>query len=111
MCKEYSRYDKNLKLSVVKTYLKSNVSAEVLAKEYGVKSDTQILDWVKKYKELGERAFDKRRSSKKMILKKIEIASNEKNISIKKENKYLRMENEYLKKLYILQLEEQSTEL
>ena len=42
MCKEYSRYDKKLKLSVVKTYLKSNVSAEMLAKEYGVKSDTQI---------------------------------------------------------------------
>lgn len=50
MCREYSRYDKNLKLSVVKAYLKSNVSAEMLAKEYGVKSDTQILDWVKKYK-------------------------------------------------------------
>ena len=105
MCREYSRYDKNLKLSVVKAYLKSNVSAEMLAKEYGVKSDTQILDWVKKYKELGEKAFDRRRSSKNMILKKI------KNISKKKENKYLRMENEYLKKLYILQLEEIDIEL
>ena len=99
MCREYSRYDKNLKLSVVKAYLKSNVSAEMLAKEYGVKSDTQILDWVKKYKELGEKAFDRRRSSKNMILKKIKNISNEKNLSIKKENKYLRMENEYLKKL------------
>lgn len=111
MCKEYSRYDKNLKLSVVKTYLKSNVSAEMLAKEYGVKSDTQILDWVKKYKKLGERAFDRRRISKNVILKKIKTASTEKNISIKKENKYLRIENEYLKKLYILQLEESNTEL
>lgn len=78
MCKEYSRYDKNLKLSVVKTYLKSNVSAEMLAKEYGVKSDTQILDWVKKYKKLGERAFDKRRIGKNVILKKIKTASTEK---------------------------------
>ncbi|AVQ31259.1 MULTISPECIES: helix-turn-helix domain-containing protein [Fusobacterium] len=111
MCREYSRYDKNLKLSVVKAYLKSNVSAEMLAKEYGVKSDTQILDWVKKYKELGEKAFDRRRSSKNMILKKIKNISNEKNLSIKKENKYLRMENEYLKKLYILQLEEIDIEL
>ena len=111
MCREYSRYDKNLKLSVVKAYLKSNVSAEMLAKEYGVKSDTQILDWVKKYKELGEKAFDRRRSSKNMILKKIKNISNEKNLSIKKENKYLRMENEYLKKLYILQLEEIYIEL
>ena len=111
MCREYSRYDKNLKLSVVKAYLKSNVSAEMLAKEYGVKSDTQILDWVKKYKELGEKAFDRRRSSKNMILKKIKDISNEKNLSIKKENKYLRMENEYLKKLYILQLEEIDIEL
>lgn len=111
MCREYSRYDKNLKLSVVKAYLKSNVSAEMLAKEYGVKSDTQILDWVKKYKELGEKAFDRRRSSKNMILKKIKNISNEKNLSIKKENKYLRMENEYLKKLYIPQLEEIDIEL
>lgn len=110
MCREYSRYDKNLKLSVVKAYLKSNVSADMLAKEYGVKSDTQILDWVKKYKELGEKAFDKRRSSKNMILKKIKTVFNDKNISIKKENKYLRMENEYLKKLYILQLEETDIE-
>ena len=70
MCREYSRYDKNLKLSVVKAYLKSNVSAEMLAKEYGVKSDTQILDWVKKYKELGEKAFDRRRSSKKYDFKR-----------------------------------------
>ena len=46
-----------------------------------------------------------------LILKKIKTASTEKNISIKKENKYLRMENEYLKKLYILQLEESNTEL
>ena len=83
----------------------------MLAKEYGVKSDTQILDWVKKYKELGEKAFDRRRSSKNMILKKIKNISNEKNLSIKKENKYLRMENEYLKKLYILQLEEIDIEL
>ncbi len=110
MCREYSRYDKNLKLSVVKAYLKSNVSAEMLAKEYGVKSDTQILNWVKKYKELGEKAFD-RRSSKNMILKKIKSISTDKNISLKKENKYLRMENEYLKKLYILQLEETDIEL
>ena len=111
MCREYSRYDKNLKLSVVKAYLKSNVSAEMLAKEYGVKSDTQILDWGKKYKELGEKAFDRRRNSKNIILKKIKNISNDKNISIKKENKYLRMENEYLKKLYILQLEETDIEL
>ena len=111
MCREYSRYDKNLKLSVVKAYLKSNVSAEMLAKEYGVKSDTQILDWVKKYKELGEKAFDKKKKKKNMILKKIKNISNEKNLSIKKENKYLRMENEYLKKLYILQLEEIDIEL
>lgn len=46
-----------------------------------------------------------------MILKKIKNISNEKNLSIKKENKYLRMENEYLKKLYILQLEEIDIEL
>lgn len=57
MCKEYSRYDKNLKLSVVKTYLKSNVSAEMLAKEYGVKSDTQILDWVKKIQKIRRKGF------------------------------------------------------
>ncbi len=110
MCREYSRYDKNLKLSVVKEYLKSNVSAEMLAKEYGVKSDTQILNWVKKYKELGEIAFDKR-PNRNMILKKIKTPSNEKNVSLKKENKHLKMENEFLKKLYILQLEETNIEL
>lgn len=103
---EYNRYSKKLKLAAVKTYLSSNISAEVLAKNLGVKSDTQILDWVRKYKELGEAAFDRKR---KIIIDEKKIERKKKRLSLKKENEYLKMENEYLKKLYVLQLKERGT--
>lgn len=103
MCKSYSRYSKKLKLTAVKTYLNSDISAELLAKNLGVKSDTQILEWVKKYKELGEIAFDRKR---KIIIKTEMTETEKKRRSLKKENEHLKMENEYLKKLYILQKQE-----
>ena len=103
---EYNRYSKKLKLAAVKTYLGSNISAEVLAKNLGVKSDTQILDWVKKYKELGEAAFDRKR---KIIIDEKKMERERRKLSLKKENEYLRMENDYLKKLYILQMKERGT--
>ena len=50
---------------------------------------------------MGEKAFDKKSKVKKTISVK-----EKKIVSLKKENELLKIENEYLKKLYILQLEE-----
>lgn len=99
--KKYNKYSKELKLKAVKLYLSSNISAENIAKTLGIKSDTQIHGWIKKYNQLGEKAFDKKSKVKKTISVK-----EKKIVSLKKENELLKIENEYLKKLYILQLEE-----
>ena len=100
--KKYNRYSKELKLKAVKLYLSSDISAENIAKTLGIKSDTQIHSWIKKYNQLGEKAFEKKSSK----IKKAPSLKEKKEINLKKENKNLKIENEYLKKLYILQLEE-----
>ena len=99
--KKYNRYSKELKLKAVKLYLSSDISAENIAKTLGIKSDTQIHSWIKKYNQLGEKAFDK-----KSKVKKTRSVQEKKIVSLKKGSELLKIENEYLKKLYILQLEE-----
>lgn len=97
---KYNKYSKELKLKAVKLYLGSNISAENIAKTLGIKSDTQIHSWIKKYNQFGEKAFDKKNKVKKSL-----GIREKKMISLKKENENLKIENEYLKKLYLLQLE------
>ena len=52
-----SKYSKELKLSVVKRYLKGDVSAYDLADEIGSKQSV-VRKWIKKYLAFGESAFD-----------------------------------------------------
>lgn len=99
--KKYSKYTKELKLKAVKLYLSSNISAVSIAKSLDIKSDTQIHNWVKKYNQLGEKAFDN-----KKVVKQYKSKKEKRLLSLKKENKILKIENEYLKKLYALQLEQ-----
>lgn len=99
--KKYSKYTKELKLKAVKLYLSSNISAVSIAKSLDIKSDTQIHNWVKKYNQLGEKAFDD-----KKVVKQYKSKKAKRLLSLKKENKILKIENEYLKKLYALQLEQ-----
>ncbi|MDO4589087.1 MAG: transposase [Fusobacterium sp.] len=99
--KKYSKYTKELKLKAVKLYLSSNISAVSIAKSLDIKSDTQIHNWVKKYNQLGEKVFDD-----KKVVKQYKSKKSKRLLSLKKENKILKIENEYLKKLYALQLEQ-----
>lgn len=99
--KKYSKYTKELKLKAVKLYLSSNISAVSIAKSLDIKSDTQIHNWVKKYNQLGEKAFDN-----KKVVKQYKSKKEKRLLSLKKENNILKIENEYLKKLYALQLEQ-----
>ena len=93
--KKYNRYSKKLKLKAVKLYLSSDISAENIAKTLGIKSDTQIHSWIKKYNQLGEKAFEKKSSK----IKKAPSLKEKKEINLKKENELLKIENEYLKKV------------
>lgn len=92
-----NKYSKEFKLAVVKRYLKGNGGYQTVADEMKVKNDSQVAAWVKKYNLLGETAFDvETRGKTKGPLKG---RPKTKFKSIEEEIEYLRMENEYLKKL------------
>lgn len=69
--------------------------------QFNLKSDSQIVSWTKKYLELGDCAFDVENRGKASGFGK----GRSKKIfsSLEEEIKYLKMENEYLKKLRALQ--------
>ncbi|WP_438285207.1 IS3 family transposase [Bacillus pseudomycoides] len=50
----FNTYSDELKLSAVQSYLNGEGSYQVIAKQYNIRSSTQLKDWVKKYKELGD---------------------------------------------------------
>ena len=60
-----AKYSKELKLEIVKKYLKGE-SASVLANNYGMTHNmrTRIVRWVHKYEKLGESAFDESNNNK-----------------------------------------------
>lgn len=97
MSKINNRYSKEFKLAVVKRYLEGNGGYLTVAKEMNVKNDSQVAAWVKKFKLLGETAFDFETRGK--VKGPIKGRPRTKFNSLEEEIEYLRMENEYLKKL------------
>ena len=53
------KYSKELKLKVVKYYLKHKQGYVSTAKHFGNVSDTMVLHWVRKYKERGEEGLER----------------------------------------------------
>ena len=49
--KHTTRYSPELKLSVVKAYLSGQGSLRELCRRYSIRSDRQLLDWIRKYNE------------------------------------------------------------
>ena len=97
MCQKNNKYSKELKLKIAKEYLNSSISYDKLAKKYKVKSSTQVTNWVKKYQELGDKAFDTDGRGKAKGPRKGRPKT--KFQSIEEEVEYLRMQVDYLKKL------------
>lgn len=91
-----SKYTKNLKLKIVKSYLNKEKSLQRLADEYGIKSKTQIYNWIKKYEEEGEDAFkfEKRGNPTSQRLVKDELIFE----NLEDEIQVLRLENSYLRR-------------
>ena len=98
---KFKRYSKEHKLKAVHMYLTGNMSFNNVAINLNIKSDTQVKNWVKLYSKYGESAFDLetrgRRDNGKIGRSKTKFKTTE------EELEYLRMENEYLKKLRALQ--------
>lgn len=67
----------------------------------GLKSDAQVMAWTNKYLEQGENAFDIDMRGKSLGERRGRPKT--KFLSLEEEIKYLKMENEYLKKLQALQ--------
>ncbi|AUM96126.1 TPA: transposase [Clostridium botulinum] len=98
MSKKNNQYSKELK--AVNMYIDSGMSALQVAKILNVKCKTQIQRWVKLYEDKGNTAFDEENRGKATGPRKGK--SKTKFHSVEEELNYLRMENEFLKKLYSL---------
>ena len=92
-----NKYSKEFKLEIVKIYLAGGISTRELARKNEMKSSTQIKLWLKQYAELGSTAFNEETRGRKAGAGK--GRPKEKFSSEQEELRYLRMENEYLKKL------------
>ena len=98
---KYVYHDLEFKRKLVMLYLGGNGGYRALAREFGLKQDAQLRDWVKKYKkgDLTEENSDRR--GKCTFKKKIFKNRDE-------EKEYLKLENEYLKKKLLLMGESES---
>lgn len=86
----FLHYPIELKMQAVRLVVDENMSLREVAKQLGVRSKTQVLNWVKDYQsgvDIESQALRKGRPKAKFA-------------SIEEEMAYLKAENEYLKKLY-----------
>lgn len=100
MSKKHKKYSKELKLKAVNLYIKEGYSSYKIAEMLNIRSKTQVQNWIKDYKNKGETAFNEETRGR---FKNISLENdNRKFKSVEEELKYLRMENEFLKKLSTL---------
>src|SRR5690625_137789 len=59
-----AKYDFEFKLKVVKEYLNGTLGYQLLARKYGIPSESPIKAWVRFYKEYGEEGLHRKRSKK-----------------------------------------------
>jgi transposase len=111
------KYSLEFKLSVIRYMEENKLSLFETSIRFGIPSDAVVRNWKHAYDELGERGFIQRNLYKDndMNLKKFETEfeiDNEKKTKkeLSNELRYLKMENEYLKKLTALVQSRKSNE-
>lgn len=100
MSRKNNKYTKEFKLRAVDMYINQEMSAVCVAQTLNIKSKTQVQKWVELYKAKGDTAFDEETRGRALGSKKGRPKT--KFDSLEEEIKYLRMENEFLKKLHAL---------
>lgn len=100
MSKKYNKYSKEMKLRAVHMYINEGMSALSIARELNINSKTQVQRWVKLYNINGESAFDEETRGRATGPQK--GSPKTKFSSIEEELNYLRMKNEFLKKMHTL---------
>jgi transposase len=93
-------YSVEFKLMAVKKYIEDDMSYNAIAKELGLYDHKYVSRWVKNYIELGIDGLKERRGSSRSLFKG---RPRVKPLSLEEENRKLKMENEFLKKLHALQ--------
>lgn len=92
----FKSYTDEFKLKAVLQYINGSKSYQVLADELGLRSSTQLKEWVKKWK--NEQPFNNRGG--KDIPNPLKGRPRTKFKSVEEERDYLRAQVEYLKKQY-----------
>ena len=105
-------YSKEFKESAINRFLLNNEAILSVALNDGLRTDGQLINWIKKYKEICYNVIENKRGRKPKTMTKIKKTKKTltKEDKIKElENKilYLEAENEYLKKLNALVQEEE----
>lgn len=111
-------YPFELKLLVVESYLKGNGSYSELGLKYGILNHGVIGSWIKKYKKDGPEALKNPQEGREYTVnyhqKRPTKSKKQKNISeeafkkLEEENYHLRMENDFLKAMRRLNLEDEA---
>lgn len=98
---KFNTYRYEFKVQVVEDYLSGKSGGlNLITKKYGLKSNKQVRDWVKKYKvDISSLRVETRGRNSTGHPKSIKLED----MSVEEQNRYLRMENDILKKLKALQ--------
>jgi len=97
---KFINYSVEFKLLAVNKYFEGEMAYTAIAKELGVYDHSYIRRWVKNYKEFGVEGLKERRGKSRSPLKG---SPRTKPMSVEEENRILKMENEFLKKLRAFQ--------
>lgn len=118
--RQNSVYDSQFKLNAVNLYLTSEKSYREIANQIGLTNKSLLTRWVHDYREKGNFAFSNARgrprkepgmSDKKSSKKPSDLSEAEQKLAkLEYENLKLRIENEYLKGLRRLRMEQQARE-
>ncbi|SCZ11713.1 Helix-turn-helix domain-containing protein [Lysinibacillus sp. TC-37] len=92
-----------MKLEVVQAYLKGNERPQKIAEKYGIQNRSQVVAWVKKFKEMGSIKAFNRLPSVGSGAKGVKNPLKGKRVHFKdveEERDYYKAQVEYLKKQY-----------
>ena len=98
-------YTKNEKKNAIERVLINGEAAWSVALDIGLLSYGMLLNWIKKYKEMGYNVVERKRgrtTMTKKIIKKDNETDKEKIKRLEEENLYLKAELEYTKKLRVV---------
>jgi transposase len=103
----FVKYTPEFKLKAVKAYLSGKEGGyKTVAKQYGLRSSTQLFNWTQRYRSEGTESLseDRRAGGNNPMLGKYRRDPNIENWTLEQQVEHLKMENAILKKVKALRL-------